>query len=93
MIIGTVRCELHIYHVNSLKAKRSVLKSLQTRLKQRYNLSVAETNYHDVWQRAELSIVTVANERIACERELHRGLSLIDSEPAAERTITTFEWL
>ncbi|ERN53273.1 DUF503 family protein [Alkalihalophilus pseudofirmus] len=93
MIIGSVRCELLIYDVHSLKEKRSVLKSLQTRLKQRFNLAVAETNFQDVWQRAELSIVTVSNQKVICERELERALKFIDIESEAERTLTTYEWL
>ncbi|WP_207634173.1 DUF503 domain-containing protein [Halalkalibacter urbisdiaboli] len=93
MIIGSVRCELLIYDANSLKAKRSVLKSLLTRLKQRFNISVAETDHQNVWQRAEIVLVTVASERVICERELQRALALIDSETEAERTITEFEWL
>lgn len=93
MSIGYVRCELLIYDVQSLKAKRSVLKSLQTKLKQRFNLSVAETDFHDIWQRAELSMVTVSNDRAVCDRELQKALALIDSQPEVERTITEFEWL
>ncbi|MDY7222960.1 DUF503 domain-containing protein [Halalkalibacterium halodurans] len=92
-MIGAVYCELIIYDVNSLKAKRAVLKSVLTRLKQRYNVAVAETNYQDVWQRAELSIVTVASDRRVAERELQRSLSLIDGEPALERALTNYEWL
>lgn len=92
-MIGAERCELLIYDVQSLKQKRSVLKSIQTRLKQRYNLSVAETAYYDSWQRAELTLVTVANDRVVCERELQRALTLIDGQPEAERTITEYEWL
>ncbi|WP_100404445.1 DUF503 domain-containing protein [Bacillus solitudinis] len=93
MIIASVRCELLIYNTNSLKAKRSVLKSIQSRLKQRYNISVAETDFQDIWQRAELGIVTVSNDRVVCERELQRALALIDSEIEVERTVTNYEWL
>ncbi|WP_332690307.1 DUF503 domain-containing protein [Halalkalibacter lacteus] len=93
MIIGFVRLELLIYDAQSLKEKRSVLKSIQTRVKQRFNLSVAETDHHDVWQRAELTMVTVSNDRAVCERELQKALALIDGEPDAERTITDYEWL
>lgn len=92
-MIGSVRLELMIYDVQSLKEKRSVLKSLQTRIKQRFNISVAETAHHDVWQRAELTLVTVSNDRAVCDRELQRALSLIDGQPEAERTVTEYEWL
>ncbi|WP_100373164.1 DUF503 domain-containing protein [Bacillus sp. FJAT-45037] len=93
MIIGSVRCELMIYDVHSLKEKRSVLKSIVTRLKQRFNVAVAESDFQNLWQRAELTIVTVSNEKVICERELERALALIDAETAAERTITSYEWL
>ncbi|MBP3951995.1 DUF503 domain-containing protein [Bacillus suaedae] len=93
MMIGSVRLELMIYDVQSLKEKRSVLKSLQTRIKQRFNISVAETAHHDVWQRAELTLVTVSNDRAVCDRELQRALALIDGQPEAERTVTEYEWL
>ncbi|WP_017727355.1 DUF503 domain-containing protein [Halalkalibacterium ligniniphilum] len=93
MTIGVVYCELLIYDASSLKEKRSVMKSIQTRLKQRFNVAVAETNHQDVWQRAELSIVTVASDRQAAERELQRALALIDGSTESERTVTQFEWL
>ncbi|KHF39737.1 hypothetical protein LQ50_12925 [Halalkalibacter okhensis] len=92
-MIGFIRVELLIYDAQSLKEKRSVLKSIQTRLKQRFNVSVAETDHHDVWQRAELSLVTVSNDRAVCERELQKTLSLIDGDPKIERTVTDYEWL
>ncbi|WP_066151096.1 DUF503 domain-containing protein [Halalkalibacter krulwichiae] len=92
-MIGFVRLELLIYDAQSLKEKRSVLKSLHTRLKQRFNISVAETDHHNTWQRAELTMVTVSNDRTVCERELQKALALIDSQPEAERTVTDFEWL
>ncbi|MCK0470795.1 DUF503 domain-containing protein [Halalkalibacter sp. APA_J-10(15)] len=93
MVIGSVRLELLIYDVQSLKEKRSIIKSVQSKLKQKYNLSVAEVGHHDVWQRAELGIVTVSMNKKVCERELQRALALIDSIPAIERTVMTFEWL
>lgn len=93
MIIGYVRCELLIYDVQSLKAKRSVLKSIHTKIKQRFNISIAETNFQDSWQRAELSMVAISSDRINCERELSKALALIDGDPEAERTITEYEWL
>ncbi|MCM2674702.1 DUF503 domain-containing protein [Alkalicoccobacillus plakortidis] len=93
MIIGAVRCELFIYEAGSLKAKRAVIKSLLTRLGQRYNLSVSETDHHDLWQRSELSIVAVSTTKKRCEQELQKALALIDADPDSERTLTQFEWL
>jgi uncharacterized protein len=91
-MIGSVTCECLIYDVQSLKGKRAVLKSIITRLKQRLNISVSETAYQDLWQRTEISIVTVASVRVVAEKELNKALAMIDATPEIERTITNFEW-
>jgi uncharacterized protein len=91
-MIGSVTCECLIYDVQSLKEKRAVLKSIITRLKQRLNISVSETAYQDLWQRTEISIVTVASVRVVAEKELNKALAMIDATPEIERTITNFEW-
>ncbi len=92
-MIGAVYLEVLIYNAQSLKDKRSVIKSIITKLKQRLNVSVAEINHQDVWQRAEIAIVTVSSERKVAEKELQRALALIDGMTELERTITNYEWL
>lgn len=91
-MIGTVTCECMIYDVQSLKGKRSVLKSVITRIKQKLNVAVAETDYQDLWQRTEITIVTVANDRVICEQQLDKALAMIDATAEIERTITSYEW-
>ncbi|WP_059105207.1 DUF503 domain-containing protein [Shouchella shacheensis] len=93
MTVGVVYCELVIYDAQSLKEKRSVVKSITTRLKQRYNISVAEVNHQEVWQRSGLALASISNNRQQCEKELARALALIDVTDGAERTITDWEWL
>jgi uncharacterized protein YlxP (DUF503 family) len=91
-LIGAVTVECLIYDTQSLKEKRSVLKSIITKLKQRLNVSVSETGFQDLWQRTEITIVTVASNRVVSEKELNKALAMIDSIPEIERTITNFEW-
>ncbi|WP_066053393.1 DUF503 domain-containing protein [Robertmurraya korlensis] len=93
MIIGLAACECLIYDAHSLKDKRAVLQRILTRLRQRYNLSVAEVDYQDTWQRTKIAIVSVASSKVAVERELQDALKLIDSFPEIERTITDMEWI
>lgn len=93
MIICVISCELHIYDVQSLKGKRSVIKKVTSRLKQRFNVAVAETNFQNVWQRAEISFVTIASDKKVAEREMEKALQMIDSMTELERTITNIEWL
>jgi uncharacterized protein len=93
VIIGSAECECIIHDAHSLKEKRAVLQRVMTRLKQKFNVSVAETGHQDLWQRAKIAIVTVASARLATERELQNALQFLDSFPELERTITDIEWL
>jgi len=59
MIVGTLEIEIFIPWSRSLKDKRSVIKSLQDRIKARFNVSIAEINYQDKWQRSLIGISLV----------------------------------
>ena len=59
MFVGVYRIELHIPAARSLKAKRSVMNSIKTRLGQ-LNLSVAEVDGQDTWQRSTLLVSAVS---------------------------------
>ena len=60
MIVGISVFELHLPTSRSLKDKRRVVKSLIERVHQRYRLSIAETDFHDLHQRAEIAIAAVS---------------------------------
>lgn len=53
---------IQLYGIDSLKAKRRILKSILTRLPRVFNVAVAEIDCHDTWQTAVISIVTVGND-------------------------------
>lgn len=93
MIIGVSECECIIYDAHSLKEKRAVLQRILTRLKQKFNVSVAEVDFQDVWQRTKIAIAVVTSNRVSTEMELQNALKLIDSFPEIERTITEIDWL
>ena len=93
MIVGLALCECIIYDAHSLKDKRAVLQRILTRLKQKFNVSVSEVDYQDVWQRTKIAIVAVTSNTVMTELELQNALKLIDSFPEIERTITDIEWL
>lgn len=77
MVVGVVTWELHLAACQSLKDKRHVLKSLKDRLHHRFNVSAAETAHQDLWQRAELSVCVVANERAHAESVLREADRLV----------------
>ncbi len=63
MVIGACTIELHLPGNGSLKGKRSVLKSITSRLRREFNVSVAEVDLHDVWQSAVIGVVCVSNRQ------------------------------
>jgi uncharacterized protein len=92
-MIGFVRCECILYNLHSLKDKRSVLKRLMNRISQSGNIALIEADYHDLWQRTALEIVTIGIDKTKAEKELQRAINVIDSFTEVERTVTNFEWL
>jgi uncharacterized protein YlxP (DUF503 family) len=83
MLIGVSVFELHIPHSRSLKEKRKVVKGLIDRLHERYRVSVLESGFHDLHQRAEVSVAYLAGG----EGEIHRMAAeirrLVDEVPEA----------
>ncbi|OIP26141.1 MAG: DUF503 domain-containing protein [Chloroflexi bacterium CG_4_9_14_3_um_filter_45_9] len=63
MNISVCKLELRLPENESLKGKRQVIQSIITRLQNRYNVSVAEVDNQDLWQRATLGITCVSNHR------------------------------
>jgi uncharacterized protein YlxP (DUF503 family) len=82
MVVGLAVLELHIPEAMSLKDKRRVVKSLIERLHQRLRVSVAETAFHDLHQRAEIGIAAVASAEGQASRLLEeaRGLAEASNE-------------
>lgn len=72
MVTGTLELELFLPGSRSLKDKRRLLKSLQDRVRSRYNVSIAEIGYQDKWQRARIGVAVVNNQRVEAERTLQR---------------------
>lgn len=83
MIVGVSSFELHLPSSRSLKDKRRVVKSLVDRIHQRYRVSVAETDFHDLHQRAEISLAAVTNGEGEMEKLMEDIRSLVDREPEA----------
>ena len=69
MVVALLTVELHLYGSQSLKDKRMVLRRLKDRLK-KFNVAVSEVAHHDLWQRAELAVVTVSTDQAHADREL-----------------------
>lgn len=62
MIIGLLQVDLYLPSVHSLKNKRQILKSIITKVRNKFNVSISETDNNDLWQRATISACIVTNE-------------------------------
>lgn len=58
-VFAMVICEMHFPASRSLKEKRRIVKSFTERLRSRFQISVAETAYHDLHQRAQVALALV----------------------------------
>jgi len=70
MVIGLLTLELHFPGARSLKDKRQVLRGLQARIRKQFNVSVAEVEFQDLWQRARLAVVAVNTDQVHLESAL-----------------------
>ena len=84
MFVGIVRIELHIPGVSSLKGKRSVVRSLKERIRQRVHAAVAEVDHQDLWQRATLGAAVVSGEGRQVGEMLQSIRDLVNATPEAE---------
>jgi len=93
MIIGLLRLEFFLPYAHSLKDKRMFLRSLKDRLRTRFNVAVAELDFHDKWQRAAVGIVTLNRQRAFIEQVLDKVLRDIEATAEAEIVGRRIEFL
>ena len=90
MPVGLLTLELHIADAHSLKDKRQILRSLKDRLRAKFNVAVAELEYHDTWQRSVVGIVTLSNEEHHVEESLQHVLA--EAQRSLARFWSTTPW-
>jgi hypothetical protein len=93
MLVGAALVELHVHGSQSLKQKRGVVKSIVSRLRNRYNVSVAEVGGQDTWQRAVLGIAAAGNDAAGVRRALESAVAYIESTHLAEVRASDIEIL
>lgn len=77
MNVGTCRVKLRFPENLSLKGKRRILKSITTRLRSKFNVSVAEVDDNDLWQVASLGICCVSNNKRYTNEVLSKAVDFI----------------
>ncbi len=84
MIVGASVIDLHIHGSQSLKAKRGVVRSIVQRVRNRFNVSVAEIGGQDTWQLAVLGITAAGSDEVTVRRVLDRAGDFIENLHLAE---------
>src|SRR5260370_37329873 len=90
MVVGVLRLTLFLPENHSLKGKRQVLRAIKPRVRNKFNVSIAESDGHDMWHRAELGICQVGSDSAFLDKPLREGVNLIDSlamRPFGEETL------
>jgi uncharacterized protein YlxP (DUF503 family) len=81
MFIGICTIELHIPESDSLKAKRHSLRSLKDRIRNSFNVSVAEVEDQDLWQKASLAVAALSNDKSHLNQTLDHVLNMVRGVP------------
>ncbi len=93
MIVGLLSVEIIIPGSTSLKGKRAVINRMKDRLHHKYNVSVAEVDFQEKWQRATMAIALVADNRKYAEQVLNDIFRNLDQEQLFEIVHYQFEYL
>lgn len=84
MVVGVCTIELRLRETRSLKGKRQILKSITTRVKNHFNVAIAEVDYQDKWQRALLGVAVVSTAHDHANGILSKVVNFVESTYLAE---------
>ena len=84
MLVGAALVELHVHGSQSLKQKRGVVRSIVQRVRNRFNLSVAEVGGLGSWQRVSLGLAVAGSDETVLRRQLEKALGFIEDLHLAE---------
>lgn len=82
--IGICTLQLYIPDSRSLKSKRQVIKSLKDRIRKAFNVSIAEVDEQDLWQKAILGVACVGNEKRHVNQVLDSLVDLVEGTPSVQ---------
>ena len=91
MVVGTLKITFHLTDNRSLKGKRKVVRSMVDRIKARFNVSIAEVGSNDKWQKIELGVSAVGNDRRHIDSSLNHVLGFLESLYLAQIINTEIE--
>ena len=84
MVVGVLQLTIYISESHSLKEKRGVLRKIKSRVRNEFNVSIAECDAHDFWQRAVLGVGRVGTDVGDVDGALRQVVRFIDDMQVAE---------
>ena len=93
MVVGVLRLELQLHASFSLKDKRSTLKSVLARLRQRFPVSAAEVDLQDSWSHSVVGLALVGANRQGMEATFDKIEREILRQGEVDILATDVEWL
>ena len=84
MVIGCCSIKFYLHGNNSLKGKRRVTRAIKDRIRNDFNVSIAEVNDQDIWQRLHIGISAVGSDKPYIDGLLTKVLDAIDRMNLAE---------
>ena len=84
MVVGMMKIILHVHNNRSLKGKRKIVRSIVDKVKHKFNVSIAEVGSNDKWQRIELGVSAVGNDRRHIDSSLNNILAYMEGLYLAE---------
>lgn len=90
MVVGVLRIQLNLPGVGSLKGKRGVIKSLLARVRNEFNVSIAEVGDNDLWQSAVIGAAAVSSDASYVQGQLSRVVEWIE-EHRLDVTVVDYE--
>jgi uncharacterized protein YlxP (DUF503 family) len=82
--VGSLSLELFLPECCSLKSKRRIVKSILDKIQHRYNVSVAEVDHQDLWQRAVLGFACAGSNRKVVEKTLSVIINFVEEMGSGE---------
>ena len=86
MVVGAAQVELHVHASHSLKEKRGAVRSIVRRIRNEFNVAVAEVGGQDTWQRTVLGLAAVGHDGVSVRAILERVVEFIEGLHLAEVT-------
>lgn len=92
-LVALIHLEFHFPDAQSLKDKRMHVRRIRDRLRNRFNASVAEVGFQDLWQRCLVGVALVSSDRKYLEQEAHRVLEEVAEIAPSELVHGEVEYL